>query len=199
MRTSQRRLAQRTGHPIGTAAAAVGLTSALAVSFVAAALAVGTVTIGSQQSSKLGVRVVVNAQGHTLYSLSGESRTRQFCTSSECLRFWPPLRASSKSAHLKATHDVKGQLRVLTRHGAIVQVTLRGVPLYRFSGDRARGEVNGEGIVGPGGHVWHAVTAASSAHAPAATSPAAAPPAMPMPSPTPPSPPPSYPPTPTGY
>ncbi|HEY2398176.1 MAG TPA: hypothetical protein VGH78_04205 [Solirubrobacteraceae bacterium] len=199
MRKPNRRRAPRPGHAISTAAGAVGLAAALAASFVAAALAVGTVTIGSQQSSKLGERVVVNAQGHTLYALSGETRARQFCTSSECLRFWPPVRASSKSAHLKAAHDVQGQLRVLTRRGAIVQVTLRGMPLYRFSGDRARGEVNGEGIVGPGGHVWHAVTAASAAHAPAATTPAAAPPATPMPSPTPSSPPPSYPPTPTGY
>jgi predicted lipoprotein with Yx(FWY)xxD motif len=189
-----KRLAPRHGRAISTAAAAVGLTSALAATFVAVALAAGTVTIGSQQSSKLGERVVVNAQGHTLYALSGETRTHQFCTSSECLRFWPPLRASSKSAHLKAAHDVQGQLRVLTRRGAIVQVMLRGMPLYRFSGDHAKGEVNGEGIVGPGGHVWHAVTAASAAHAPAATAPPA-PPSTPMP----PSPPPSYPPAPTGY
>ncbi|HEX4186913.1 MAG TPA: hypothetical protein VHY83_03345 [Solirubrobacteraceae bacterium] len=195
MSTPKRRLVQRRGHPIVKAAAAVALSSALAVSFVAAALALGTVTIGSQQSSKLGERVVVNSQGHTLYMLSGETRTRQFCTSSECLSFWPPLRASSKSAHLKATQGVQGQLRVLTRHGGIVQVTLRGMPLYRFSGDRAKGEVNGEGIVGPGGHVWHAVTASAS-HTTPAPAPSATPPA---PTPTPPSPPPTYPPTPTGY
>jgi predicted lipoprotein with Yx(FWY)xxD motif len=178
------------------AAGAVGLISALTVGFVAAALAVGTVTVGSQQSSKLGERVAVNAQGHTLYFLSGETRVHQFCTSSECLRFWPPLRASSKNARLRAAHGVQGQLRVLARHGGILQVTLRGMPLYRFSGDKGRGEVNGEGIVGPGGHVWHAVTAASGA---VHTAPATTPTTTPMPNPMPPTPPPSYPSTPTGY
>jgi predicted lipoprotein with Yx(FWY)xxD motif len=176
------------------AAAALALSAALAAAFVAAALAVGTVTIDSQPSSKLGQRVVVNAQGHTLYTLSGETRARQFCTTPECLRFWPPLRAS-KSAHLKAAHGVQGQLRVLTRSGGIVQVTLRGVPLYRFSGDRAKGEVNGEGIVGPGGHVWHAVRAASASQKAPATTPAATPPATPPPT----TQPPSYPSMPTGY
>jgi predicted lipoprotein with Yx(FWY)xxD motif len=192
--STKRRHVQRREHPIAIAATALGLSSALAAAFVAAALAAGTVTIGSQQSSKLGERVVVNAQGHTLYMLSGETRARQFCTSSECLRFWPPLRAS-KGSHLKAAHGVQGQLRVLTRSGGIVQVTLRGIPLYRFSGDRAKGEVNGEGIVGPGRHVWHAVTAASTPNKAPATTPSATPPATPMP--MPPTQPPSYPPT--GY
>ena len=193
MRSRDRSLGRRGHRPVAMAAGAVALTSALAIAFVAAALALGTVTVGSQQSSKLGERVVVNAQGHTLYALGGESRTRQFCTSSECLRFWPPLRASSKSAHLRAVQGVQGPLRVLTRDHGFVQVTLRGMPLYRFSGDRGRGEVNGEGVVGPGGHVWHAVTAASGAmHTPPAATPAPAP--APMPNPTPPSPPPSYPP-----
>jgi predicted lipoprotein with Yx(FWY)xxD motif len=185
-------------HPLATAALAVGLASGLAMAFVAAALAIATaVTVGSAQNAKLGERVVVNAQGHTLYALSGETRTRQFCTSAECLRLWPPLRASSKSAHLKAARGVQGQLRLLTRRGAIVQVTLRGTPLYRFSGDRAKGEVNGEGIVEPGGHVWHAVTAASGAmHTTPTTTPTTP---MPSPTPTPPSYPPSYPSPPSGY
>jgi predicted lipoprotein with Yx(FWY)xxD motif len=190
MSTPKHRLLKRREHPIAMAAAALGLSSLLAAAFVAAALAVGTVTIGSQQSSKLGERVVVNAQGHTLYMLSGETRARQFCTTPESLRFWPPLRAT-KSAHLKAAHGVQGQLRALTRSGGIVQVTLRGMPLYRFSGDRAKGEVNGEGIVGPGGHVWHAVSAASTSQKAPATTPAATPPPTTQP--------PSYPSTPVGY
>jgi hypothetical protein len=41
-----------------------------------------------------------------------------------------------------------------------LQVALRGRPLYRFSGDHAKGEANGEGIESFGG-TWHAVTAAT--------------------------------------
>jgi predicted lipoprotein with Yx(FWY)xxD motif len=146
---------------IAFAAGTVGLVSTLCAALVAVAMAAGTVTIGSAPSTKLGKTVVVNAQGLTLYTLSGESKSRQFCTSAECLRFWPPVRVSSKSTTLKAGAGVHGTLGVIRRSGGILQVTLRGVPLYRFSGDKARGQANGEAIVFPGGHVWHAVAAGS--------------------------------------
>jgi predicted lipoprotein with Yx(FWY)xxD motif len=181
---AKRRL--RREHPIAIWAAIAGVTYALAISVVAVALASTTVTIGSQSNSKLGKKVVVDAQGRTLYALSGESRSHQFC-SAECLKFWPPSRVSSKTAHLKAGSGVHGKLSVLSRPAGILQVTLRGLPLYRFAGDKAKGEANGEGIVGPGGHVWHAVAPAGGAtHATPTTQPS-------MPSPAPPSTTPSYP------
>jgi hypothetical protein len=43
----------------------------------------------------------------------------------------------------------------MRRHG-FVQITLNGRPLYRFSGDTAKGQAKGEGIHGFGG-VWHVV------------------------------------------
>lgn len=171
---------QGPGHRRAMLTAAVAAASLLALSFVAVALASATLTIGS--ASKLGKRVAVNSQGHTLYALSGESKSRQFCTSAECLRFWPPVRVSSKSTKLKAGSGVHGKLGVITRPGGLLQVTLRGLPLYRFSGDRGKAEDNGEGITLPGGHVWHAVTAANAAS-----------PGTPAMSPSPPSPSPNYP------
>jgi predicted lipoprotein with Yx(FWY)xxD motif len=179
--------ARRRGHRNARLTAAVTAASGLALSFVAVALASATLTISSASNSKLGERVVVNAQGHTLYALSGESKSRQFCTSSECLRFWPPLRVSSRSAKLKAGSGVHGKLGVIARTGGILQVTLRGLPLYRFSGDKAKGEANGEGITFPSGHTWHAVNAASGA---SPSTPAVSPSS---PSPSPPSPSPNYP------
>jgi predicted lipoprotein with Yx(FWY)xxD motif len=167
--------------------AAVAAASGLTLSFVAVALAISTLTIGSASNSKLGERVVVNSQGHTLYALSGESKNRQFCTSAECLKFWPPVRVSSKNTKLKAGSGVHGKLGVIARTGGILQVTLRGLPLYRFSGDKAKGEANGQGITLPGGHTWHAVTAGSGA---SPTTPAMSPS---PPSPSPPSPSPNYP------
>ena len=174
--------AQRPEHRRAMLTAAVAAASGLALSFVAVALAGATLTIGSASSSKLGERVAVNSQGHTLYALSGESKSHQFCTSAECLRFWPPVKVSSKSTRLKAGSGVHGKLGVITRPGGLLQVTLRGLPLYRFSGDRGKAEANGEGITFPGGHVWHAVTAASGAS-----------PVTPAMSPSPPSPSPNYP------
>jgi predicted lipoprotein with Yx(FWY)xxD motif len=179
--------ARRRAHGKAMLTAAVATASVLALSVVAVALASATLTIGSASNSKLGERVVVNSQGRTLYSLSGESRSHQFCTSAECLKFWPPLRVSSRSTRLKAGSGVHGKLGVIARAGGILQVTLRGQPLYRFSGDKAKGDANGEGITLPGGHVWHAVSAASSA-SPGAPAMSPSPP-----SPSPPSPSPNYP------
>ncbi|HWW90607.1 MAG TPA: hypothetical protein VNY35_07495 [Solirubrobacteraceae bacterium] len=179
--------ARRREHRTAIFRAAVAVASGLALSFVAVAIASATLTISSASNSKLGERVVVNAQGHTLYALSGESKSHQFCTSAECLKFWPPLRVSSKGTKLKAGSGVHGKLGLIARPGGILQVTLRGLPLYRFSGDKASGEANGQGITFPGGHTWHAVTAASSA-SPSTPTMSPSPP-----SPSPPNPSPNYP------
>jgi predicted lipoprotein with Yx(FWY)xxD motif len=133
---------------------------AVAVSFAAAAFASGTVTVSSATSSKLGTQIVINAQGRTLYALSPETTKHLLCKSSECLKFWPPLTVPSTKTKLKAGAGVQGHLGILHRQGGVLQVTLRGMPLYRFAKDRARGETNGEGVESFGG-TWHAVTAAS--------------------------------------
>jgi predicted lipoprotein with Yx(FWY)xxD motif len=117
---------------------------------------------------------VVNAQGHTLYALSPETATHLLCKSNECLKFWPPLTVSSTAITLKDGAGVHGHLAILRRRNGLLQVTLRGMPLYRFSRDHAKGQANGEGIESFGG-TWHAVVAttrkpsAPSAPAPAST------------------------------
>jgi predicted lipoprotein with Yx(FWY)xxD motif len=155
------RQSQRHGRGRATVAA-IAVAGALVLPLVGVALAAATVTIGSASNSTLGKRVAVNAQGRTLYALGGESRTHLICTSAECLKFWPPVTVSSKSTKLKDGSGVRGKLGVIKRSGGILQVTLRGLPIYRFSGDKAKGQANGEGIVFPGGHVWHAVGATAS-------------------------------------
>jgi len=158
-------------------ALAGGLAAALAVgvSFAAVALAAsGTATVGSASNSQLGKRVVVNAQGRTLYALSPETTHHLLCASAACLKAWPPLTVASRKTKLKAGSGVHGHLGILRRSDGRLQVTLRGRPLYRFSGDRAKGEANGEGIESFGG-TWHAVTAAAGAATPAPTMPSTTP------------------------
>jgi predicted lipoprotein with Yx(FWY)xxD motif len=131
----------------------------LAGSLVGGALAsAGALTIGSASNSALGKRVVVNAQGHTLYALSPETATHLLCKSSECMKFWPPLTVNSTATKLKDGPGVHGHLAILRRRNGLLQVTLRGMPLYRFSRDHARGQATGEGIESFGG-TWHAVLA----------------------------------------
>jgi len=133
---------------------------AVAASFATVAFAAGAFTVSSAANSKLGEQVAVNAQGRTLYALSPETAKHLLCKSKECLAFWPPLTVSSTKTKLKAGPGVQGHLGILHRNGGILQVTLRGVPLYRFSLDHAKGEANGEGVKSFGG-TWHAVSARS--------------------------------------
>jgi predicted lipoprotein with Yx(FWY)xxD motif len=147
---------------------AAGLTGGLAAVAFAAGHAKTVVT--ASQNAKLSETVVVNGVGLTLYSLSPETTHHLLCKTNQCFSFWPPLIVHSRHTKIKAGPGVDGHLRLLSRGHGKFQVTLRGMPLYRFSGDSAPGDANGEGIMSFGG-TWHAVTA--SANAPAATSPAA--------------------------
>lgn len=150
--------------PSSVVVGAVALVLAVAGSFVAVALASGgsATTVASASNAKLGKRVVVNTQGRTLYALSPETSHHLLCTSGECLKFWPPLTVASSKTKLKAGPGVQGHLGILHRSDGKLQVTLRGMPLYRFSHDHGKGEANGEGVESFGG-TWHAVAATSNA------------------------------------
>ena len=122
------------------------------------AFATSAPTVSSAPSSKLGERIVVSPQGLTLYALSPETTHHLLCKSSECFKFWPPLTVSSPKVRLVAGPGVHGALGILRRSNGLLQVTLRGLPLYRFAGDHARGQTNGQGLKSFGG-TWHAMTA----------------------------------------
>ncbi len=137
---------------------------ALAAVVAAVALAQGTAAsvVGSASNARLGTSVVVNAQGRTLYALSPETSAHLLCKSAECTSDWPPLSVRSGGVKLKAGGGVQGRLGLVRRGRSSFQVTLRGMPLYRFAGDHGKGEANGEGIKSFGG-TWHAVSAQNAA------------------------------------
>jgi predicted lipoprotein with Yx(FWY)xxD motif len=155
---------------------------ALAVAGVVAAVALASgsraSTLRSVANRTLATQVVVNAQGRTLYALAPESARRLLCRSAACLRLWPPLTVASNRSTPKAGAGISGHVGLLRRGAHSFQLTLRGMPLYRFSGDRAGDEANGQGIHSFGG-TWHAVTA-SATSAPSTTMPPA--PTTPSPS-----------------
>ena len=146
------------------AARLTAICAALAWSLALAAIALGARTgfiVTSSHSAKLGEQIVVDSHGDTLYALSPETAQHLLCKSKECFKFWPPLTVSSRRAKLKGGPGVKGDLGLLWRKHGVFQVTLRGMPVYRFSGDSAPGDTNGQGIKGFGG-TWFAVTASRS-------------------------------------
>jgi predicted lipoprotein with Yx(FWY)xxD motif len=170
--TSQKARAGRRAGALKTGVAAVVI--ALAATFAAIAFASSSVTVSSASSSSLGERILVGPSGHTLYELSPETTSHLLCKSSECLKFWPPLKASSASK-VKLGSGVHGKVGILHRSGGVSQVTLNGHPLYYFVKDTASGEVNGQNFKGFGG-TWHVLT---SSGAPSSTEPGANAPAAP--------------------
>ncbi len=143
----------RTGRRL--AAAATALAASLALAAVAAASS--SLTIGTASSSSLGTRVAANTHGRTLYALSGESPHHLLCRG-ECFGVWPPLTVTSAHEHLKAVGGLHGHLGLVRRGAHLFQVTLNGMPLYRYAEDHSTGEAAGEGINSFGG-TWHAVGA----------------------------------------
>lgn len=135
-------------------AKAAGAASLLALAFSAAALAGSAPLVGTAHNAHLRATILVDAQGRTLYVLSGESTHHLLCTSHACLAAWPPLTVSH-SSRLSLGAGAHGHLGTL-RRGSTEQVTLNGMPLYLFVGDHGKGEANGEGIASFGG-TWHAV------------------------------------------
>jgi predicted lipoprotein with Yx(FWY)xxD motif len=158
----------RRGRPSGLAITAAVSTLALGACVTAMAVAASTTpTVSSASSSTLGEQIVVNAHGHTLYALSPETTHHLLCKG-RCFAVWPPLTVSSRKTKLRAGSGVHGSLGILRRSNGMLQVTLRGLPLYRYAGDSAAGQANGQGIHSFGG-TWHAMTASTDAGSAPAT------------------------------
>jgi len=116
--------------------------------------------VQAAHNATLSATVVVDSKGQTLYALSGETAHHLKCTTALCLKFWPPLTVASAKTVLRAGAGVHGKLGTLKRPGGLLQVTLRGLPLYRFLGDASAGAASGQLVASFGG-VWHAVAAVS--------------------------------------
>jgi predicted lipoprotein with Yx(FWY)xxD motif len=112
-------------------------------------------TVNATTVSGLG-RVVDTADGFTLYHLTGETGGKILCTAS-CQGLWPPLLAPSGGSAV-AGSGVSGSLGTVKRPDGSMQVTLNGMPLYRYSGDTGAGQANGEGIDEGANGRWFAVT-----------------------------------------
>jgi predicted lipoprotein with Yx(FWY)xxD motif len=124
----------------------------------------GAAVVKSASNATLGTTVLVNAQGMTLYSLSGEQNGKWICTSTACTGIWHPVTAPSSGTPSGSV----GALGTVKRPDGTMQVTYKGMPLYTFANDTKPGDAKGQGIKDVG--TWTAVTASSSA--PAASTPA---------------------------
>jgi predicted lipoprotein with Yx(FWY)xxD motif len=110
-------------------------------------------TFGVASNSGLG-KILVSSKGLTLYLFKKDAGTKSTCTGT-CAIDWPPLRASGKP--LAGTGLSTSKVGTTARSDGKPQVTYNGHPLYRFAGDSAPGQTNGEGISAFGA-AWFAVS-----------------------------------------
>ena len=110
----------------------------------------------------LGQKVLVNRNGHTLYSLSVERHGRFICTTSACLSLWKPL-----TVRKGVVPTGVSKLTVVKRPDGRLQVAYRGAPLYAFAEDMRRGDVKGNGFKDVG--VWRPATVGARQAPPATT------------------------------
>jgi predicted lipoprotein with Yx(FWY)xxD motif len=97
--------------------------------------------------------VLVDARGRTLYTLTNGAAAVP--CSGACVALWPPLTVPA-GRHLTVAKGVKG-LKLTTDAR---QVAAHGLPLYRYAGDTAAKQANGEGANSFGG-TWHVVKVAA--------------------------------------
>ena len=111
----------------------------------------GPATALKTETTRAGM-VLASSHGLTLYYFTADKpgSGKSMCTAS-CATAWPPLAAPVKAP--RGVH-LPGPLGVITRPNGVKQVTLNGYPLYFYVGDKAPGQVGGNGIGGS----WHVIT-----------------------------------------
>jgi predicted lipoprotein with Yx(FWY)xxD motif len=120
----------------------------------AAAPAAKAISVSVRTLPNVGA-VLVNSEGHTLYTFAPDNHSKVTCVSS-CASVWPPLKLASgetaagspqlKASLLSSDPDPEG--------GSVI--TYAGWPLYTYEADSAAGQDNGQTIEANGGH-WYVI------------------------------------------
>ena len=112
----------------------------------------GGAALNVSQSDRLGT-IVVDADGFTLYRFNKDTAVppKSNCDGA-CAITWPP--AVITAATPTANGVDQSLVSTVTRADGSKQLTIAGWPVYEFSGDKAAGDTNGQGV----GNTWFAVT-----------------------------------------
>ena len=102
--------------------------------------------------TKLG-RILVNAQGRTLYLYMKDRGTKSAC-SRRCSQVWPP--ATVSGAPTAGPGVAAAKLTTTRGAGNRRQLVYNGHPLYTLTADVRPGQINGEGFLG----TWYVISAA---------------------------------------
>ncbi|MDH6215162.1 hypothetical protein [Streptomyces pseudovenezuelae] len=101
--------------------------------------------------------VVTDGNGMTLYRYEkDEPDPSKWTCAGACTKTWIPVMVGDSAQDSVQTTGVEKSLLGTVHRDGKPQLTLAGWPLYRYSGDTAAGQVNGQGKDG----LWFAVTPA---------------------------------------
>jgi predicted lipoprotein with Yx(FWY)xxD motif len=126
-----------------------------------AAAVLATAALASTKTSTIALKstavgkVVVGANGRTLYLFTADKGKKSACYG-QCASYWPPLIAGKPTAGTGLNAAMLGTTK---REDGKLQVTYHGHPLYYFLLDKKAGDVKGQGYVHFGG-AWWVVSAA---------------------------------------
>jgi predicted lipoprotein with Yx(FWY)xxD motif len=138
------------------APATTAATPSSAMSANAMADGPAAMTLRAEQTG-LGA-VLATGSGLTLYYYTGDQPGSGIsaCTGS-CAVSWPPLIAP---VQIPPGVKLAGPVGQITRPDGLMQVTVDGYPIYRYTGDTAPGQANGNGVSG----TWHVVHVRTATH-----------------------------------
>jgi predicted lipoprotein with Yx(FWY)xxD motif len=130
-----------------TSGAPASPTSAATTATGSPTAAAGDTTILVAQHPTLGA-ILTDSAGLTLYTFTNDTAGSGTSACTEgCANAWPPL---TTTADPTAPAAATGELATIARPDGAMQVTYKGLPLYRFASDAAPGDANGQGV----GNVW---------------------------------------------
>jgi predicted lipoprotein with Yx(FWY)xxD motif len=105
--------------------------------------------LATAQNTTLGT-IVTDASGMTLYRFDNDKNIPPTSNcANDCATTWPPVPAVSDTQVKGVDQNLVGSVQ---RADRTTQLTIGGWPMYRYSGDKAAGDVNGEKM----GNVWYA-------------------------------------------
>jgi predicted lipoprotein with Yx(FWY)xxD motif len=125
--------------------------SPMATSMSSAGGAMQTATVTLKVERTRAGMVLAGSKGLTLYYFTKDKphSGRSACFGS-CLKAWPALAAPVKAP---AGARMPGPMGTIHRGNGTVQVTINGFPIYYFVGDKAPGQIAGNGVEG----TWHII------------------------------------------
>lgn len=112
------------------------------------------VTLSTEQSP--AGRILATPSGFTLYDFAPDTPTTSRCTTTLCMRLWPPLITTGTPTVGKGlTPTLVGTIK---RPTGREQVTYGFHPLYTYLGDRDPGMITGQALLNVGGY-WYVISA----------------------------------------